>query len=123
MIEEDLLTKMKKLHKIMIDKNEYAFYEIVKDLGILKDETSQESKEYMYEYFSLQYEPWTSVEFEFTEEWLKRASFKKAELMNDWVLPSNMVYFNKIPFGAYHIFTKLQMKGQFLDFFQTLLQV
>lgn len=123
LIEEELLTKMKKLHKIMIDKNEDAFYEVVKELGILKDGTSQEAKEYMYEYFSLQYEPWTSVEFEFTEEWLKRASFKKAELMNDWVLPSNMVYFNKIPFGAYHIFTKLQMKGQFLDFFQTLLHV
>ena len=121
-IEPKFLDNMLKLHKTMIDKNEKEFYTIVKDIGILKEDISAESKDYMYEYFLLQYEPWTSPEFEFTEEWLKKSVYKKTELMKEWILPNNCVYLNKIPYGSYHIFTKLKLKGNFLELFKTLIK-
>jgi hypothetical protein len=42
---------------------------------------------------------------------------KETELMKEWVLPQDMVYFNKIPYGMYHILTKLKLKGGFLEVF------
>lgn len=121
-IEDDLLENMINVHKAMIDKDRGTFFELVSKIGIMKEDISQESKEYMYEYFTLQYEPWTSEEFEFTEDWLKKSVYKKTELMKEWILPSNCIYFNKICYGAYHIFTKLRMKGKFLDFFKNLIK-
>ena len=79
----------------MLSDDEENFYIVVKELGIIKDNISEESKKYMYEYFKLQYTPLTSEEFEFTEEWLSLSVYKKTELMKEWVLPSNMIYFNK----------------------------
>ena len=119
-LEPIFLDNMVRLHKTLIEKDKDEFYNVVKDLGILNDNLSLESKEYMYEYFTLQYEPWTSPEFEFTEEWLKKSVYKKPKYMKDWVLPSNCVYLNKIPYGSYHIFTKLGLKGNFLELFITL---
>lgn len=117
----ELIENLIKLHKVIIDEDEEMFYAVVKDMGILKDDIPLESKEYMYEYFKIQYEPWTKNGFEFTEEWLMKCVFKKTELMKDWILPNNCTYLNKIPYGMYHILTKLNLKGDFLDFFKPLL--
>ena len=42
--------------------------------------------------------------------------------MKEWNLPSNMVYLNKIPFGLFHILTKLKLKFDFTEFFKELLE-
>lgn len=122
-IEHDLLNNFIKIHKALIEEDENTFYDIVKDIGILKDDVSIESKEYMYRYFKLQYEPLISQEFEFTTEWFDIAKYKEAELMKEWILPSNCVYLNKIPYGMYHLLTKLNLRGEFLDFFKDLLDI
>jgi predicted unusual protein kinase regulating ubiquinone biosynthesis (AarF/ABC1/UbiB family) len=121
-IEPVLLNNLIKLHKSVRDEDTETFYKIVKEIGILKEDITEASKEYMYEYFKIQYEPWTAEKFEFTEEWLSKSVFKKTELMKEWILPSNCVYLNKIPYGAYHIFTKLNLKGKFASFFQNLIE-
>ena len=121
-IEDKLLNNLKKLHKSILDKNVENFYNIVEDMGIINKEISKESKDYIYEYFVIQYTPWISEEFEFTEEWLSMVSNKKTELVKEWILPKDMVYFNKIPYGAYHMFTKLNLKGKFKEFFEGILE-
>ena len=116
-INDQLLEQMRKLHVSIRVNDKEKFYEIVEEMGIINKDISLASKKYIYEYFCIQYTPWTSEEFEFTDEWLAMATDKNTELMKEWVLPQDMVYFNKIPYGAYHIFTKLGLKGKFLQVF------
>ena len=82
-------------------------------MGIIDKTISSKSKEYIYDYFCTQNEPWVSDDFEFTEEWLDMATEKDTELMKEWTLPKDMVYFNKIPYGGYHVFTKLKLRCNF----------
>ncbi len=110
-IEDLLIEQLKNVYQAIVDRNYDRFISIVIDMGIISQETSIESKKYCFEYFSLQYEPWTSSYFEFTEEWLTKSVYKNPELMKEWILPTNLVYFNKIPYGSYHIFTKLHLSG------------
>ena len=121
-IEGDLLDNMRELHISIRNKNKDLFYSIVEKIGIINSDISPKSKEYIYDYFQLQYEPWTTEEFEFTSEWLEGAVQKDTELMKEWVLPKDMIYFNKIPAGAYYIFTKLKLKGRFLEVFDKLFE-
>ena len=116
-IEENLLNNFRLLHKSILEEDKESFYNIVEDMGIINKDITEKSKKYIYDYFIIQYTPWISEEFEFTEEWLDMATNKETELMKEWVLPQDMVYFNKIPYGAYHIFTKLKLKGKFKQVF------
>ena len=121
MVSDKLLNYLKNLHLSMINENKNNFYNIVTDMEIIKDDISPASKEYIYEYFKLQYTPFTSNNFEFTDEWLEKAVYKNTELMKEWKLPSNIVYLNKVPYGLFHVLTKLKLKGDFLNYFKTLL--
>jgi predicted unusual protein kinase regulating ubiquinone biosynthesis (AarF/ABC1/UbiB family) len=121
-VEKELLSKLILLHGIMISDDEENFYHIVKDLGIMKEDISPESKKYMYEYFKLQYTPLISQDFEFTEEWLAKCVHKETELMKEWILPNNMIYFNKICYGMYHLLTKLKIQCNFSRFFKDLIR-
>ena len=120
-VDDELLSKILNLHDAIQNENKDKFYQIVKDIGILKDDISIESKEYMYEYFKLQYLPWTSEEFEFTQECIEKFMYKQPELMKEWILPNNCVYLNKIPFGLFHLLNKLKAKCNFKKFFDELL--
>lgn len=120
-IDKTLVENLKKIHKSIVNQDKDAFYSVVESMGIMNKNIKPESKQYMYDYFLLQYTPWIVDEFEFTDEWLDRATDKNTDLMKDWGLPQNMVYFNKIPYGAYHIFTKLKLKGNFKQVFDTLI--
>ena len=121
MLSDKLLDNLKNLHLSIINNDKNIFYKIVEDMKIITNDISPESKEYIYEYFKLQYTPFISTSFEFTEEWLDKAVYKNTKLMEEWKLPSNIVYLNKIPFGMFHVLTKLKLKGDFLTFFKTLL--
>ena len=120
-IEDEKLVLFKLLHNSLLNSDEKKFIEVFTDMGGFSNETSKESKEYCYNYFKLQFEPWTSVEFEFTPEWLEKAVFKDTELMKEWILPMNMIYLNKIIYGLPHILTKLKAKGKFNEIFNNLI--
>jgi len=123
-IEDHLLNNLINLHIAIKKEDEDEFYNIVKKIGILKDDISEESKIYMYKYFKIQYTPWLQDdEFEFTEEWNLFAVRKETELMKEWILPPNCVYLNKIPYGMYHLLTKLKVKGDFSKLFNKLIGI
>lgn len=121
-INDILLKNIREMHKSIRYDKPGKFYEIVERIGIINSDISPESKVYIYEYFRIQYTPWITEEFEFTEEWLDMATDKETDLMKEWTLPQDMVYFNKIPYGMYHILTKLGLKGNFLEFFDELFE-
>ena len=120
-VSEELTIHLRELHKSIRADDKDKFYEIVEAMGIISKDISEASKKYIYDYFVIQYTPWISEEFEFTEEWLDMATDKETELMKEWVLPQDMVYFNKIPYGMYHILTKLGLKGRFREVFDKML--
>ena len=123
-IEDELLNNLINLHVAIKKEDKDEFYNIVKKIGILKDDISEESKKYMYDYFKIQYTPWLqNDEFEFTEDWIIFAVHKETELMKEWVLPHNCVYLNKIPYGMYHLLTKLKVKGNFSKLFHELIKI
>ena len=121
-IKDDMLDNLKLIHKSILNDDVHSFYIAIENLGIIDANISIESKIYSYQYFKLQYTPWTSKDFEFTEEWLQKSIYKDIDLMKEWNLPSNMVYLNKIPFGLFHILTKLKLKFDFTEFFKELLE-
>ena len=121
-LDDELLENIRAMYISIKTEDKDNFYSIVERMDIIKKDISQKSKQYIYEYFKLQLEPWISKEFEFTEKWLDISTEKDTELMKEWILPQNMVYFNKIPYGAYHIFTKLKLKGNFLQVFDKIFE-
>lgn len=121
-INETLLNHIRDLHRSIRSGDKDKFYRIVEEMGIIKKDISEPSRKYIYDYFCIQYEPWTSEEFEFTDEWLDMATDKETDLMKEWTLPQDMVYFNKIPYGMYHILTKLKLKGRFLEVFDAIFE-
>jgi predicted unusual protein kinase regulating ubiquinone biosynthesis (AarF/ABC1/UbiB family) len=118
-IDNELKNNLINIHLSLKHKDEEYFLHILKTLGIIKDNTSEESKRYAYEFFTLQYEPLiTNENFEFMEEWLDITSDKNTELMKEWTCPSNMVHLNKISYGLYHLLTKINLNsnlGNVLD--------
>lgn len=120
-IEHKLLENLINLHICIFNDNKEKFYYLIEKMGIINFNISEKSKEYIYDYFKIQYEPFITNNFEFTEEWLEKSTYKNIDLMKEWELPSNMVYLNKIPYGMYHMLTKLKLKGNFLKFFKELL--
>lgn len=112
-LDDNLHMNLVNLHFSILNDDIEKFYIILKDMKIINDDISEKSKEYIYEYFKLQYTPWTSDNFEFTNEWLDKSDYKNTELMKEWNLPPNIVYLNKIPYGLYNILTKLNANGNF----------
>jgi predicted unusual protein kinase regulating ubiquinone biosynthesis (AarF/ABC1/UbiB family) len=110
---EPLASNLKKLHVSLRNKDKNSFEKIVENMGIAPDTISKKSKDYMYDYFLLQCEPWISEEFEFTMEWKDKIDEKNTMLMKEWILPREMVYYNKIPYGTYCILAKLKAKGKY----------
>ena len=107
---------LKKLHNALKYEDKILTLSILSQLNILGSDVSLKSLDYAYDYFRLQYTPWIiEDEFEFTQEWWKKSDYKYTKLMSELVLPTNMVYFNKIPYGLYNILTALNAKSNFFE--------
>lgn len=122
-IDDILLDNLIKLYKALLNDDKSTFYIIVENMEIIDERITPESKDYIYEYFKIQYEPWLTDNFEFTSEWVKKTDYKNTDLMKYWNIPSNLVYFNKLPYGMYHILGKMNLKGNFLSYFRKLLKI
>lgn len=108
--EDNMVTDLKNIHKNIFNEDKDGFFEIMTRIGILSDETTDESKEYCYQFFKLQYEPLVKENFVFTDEWVDRAGEKNMTLMKEWGLPLGFIYLHKIPYGLYHILGKLNLE-------------
>ena len=122
-VSDTLVEKFKRLYKSILKNDKEMFFEVVKDLEIIDGDITEDSKAYMYDYFKLQYTPWLEDNFEFSEKWVMLTDRKETELMKNWNLPGNMVYFNKITYTGYHLFGKLNLKGDFHSFYDNLMNI
>ena len=122
-IDDVLIDNFINIYKALLYDNKEKFFNVVEKMEIINKDISPDSKEYLYEYFKRQYEPWLSDNFEFTSEWVKITDYKNIDLMKSWNLPSNLLYFNKLPYGMYHILGKMNLKGNFLTFYKKLLNI
>ena len=120
-IDEKLVSDLKRAYRGMIKEDKESFYEAVKSIGIIKDGISEKSKEYVYKYWKMQYTPWMEKDFHFTNDFLTKSVEKDTSLMREWGIPPGMVYLNKIPYGLFHILTKLNASGDFSDIFVDLI--
>lgn len=122
MISETMIDNLTNLHMSLLEENKDRFYSTVEKMGLLDEKSiSAESKDYMYDYFKIQATPWLTDDFEFNQEWLDFAVYKNTELMKEWKIPSDIVWYNKIPYGLFHILTKLTARGNFKSIFDKLL--
>jgi predicted unusual protein kinase regulating ubiquinone biosynthesis (AarF/ABC1/UbiB family) len=118
-IDTELSNNLLSIHKAVLEDDELLFYKAVTAMGILKEEViTPESRNHMWWYFKLQFKPITSEYFEFTKEWLECYVHKDMDIMKDWVLPGNCVYFNKINFGMSHLLAELNLRGNVLELFE-----
>lgn len=122
-IDDELKSNLIKLHLGILQDNKELFYNTVINLGIITENISAESYDYIHDFFRIQCSPFIEDEFEFTEEWLLKCSDKNFDLMKEWKIPQNMVYLHKITYGCYHLLTKLNLKGNFKNLFNDFLIV
>ena len=108
--EDVMISNLKTIHEKLYNQDKDGFFEIMTTIGILMDETSDESKSYCYDFFKLQYEPLLKDGFVLTDEWVDMAGEKNTELMKEWGLPIGFIYLHKIPYGMYHILAKMNLQ-------------
>jgi predicted unusual protein kinase regulating ubiquinone biosynthesis (AarF/ABC1/UbiB family) len=120
-IDKKLSDNILSIHNSVLENDVWLFYQTVNEMGILNDDVmiNQESRDYLWRYFKQQFEPLISPCFEFTNEWISEYTHKDMELMSEWTLPENCVYFNKINYGMSHILAELKVTGNLLEVFES----
>lgn len=109
----------------LYEEDKVEFYSIMESVGVIHPDRplSPESSKYMWDYFTLQLRPWIqkeSEDFEFTSDWLDECGIRNVALMNEWVLPSNMIWLNKLCHGFTHVIGKMNFKGNYVHLFKEL---
>lgn len=123
-IEEEIHNYLFIILKSLFDENKDAFYQVMEDMGVIDSKTkplSDESYNYMWNYFNLILAPWICKdEFHFTEKWVDDCGERDMELMKDWILPPNVIWLNKLCHGFTHVIGKMNFKGNYIDLFTEL---
>ena len=123
-IDESVFTFLPVLMRAIYLNDKEVFYDIFEQLGVITKERplTEESKEYMWSYFQLQFQPWIleDEEFEFSEAWVDECGLRNVSLMNEWILPANMIWLNTICHGFTHIIAKMNFKGNYIQMFKDL---
>ena len=111
-MEPELVNSLRDIHYLLKSNDKNGFLCYIEKMGIINSKTSEDSREYAYDYFKLQYEPILidNDDFQFYPEWLDLVGDKNTELMKEWNCPPNMIYLHKIPYGLYHLLTKLDLR-------------
>ena len=80
---------------------------------------------YAWNVFIQNNEPWCEEkQFTFTREWLEKNSHHKEwRLLRQWDIPRELLYFNKIPYGLFHILTQLNCENKFYKIFNQLIPI
>jgi predicted unusual protein kinase regulating ubiquinone biosynthesis (AarF/ABC1/UbiB family) len=115
--------QLRMLLKSLYNQDKDVFYNTMTEMGIISSDVpiSEESRDYMWVYFNLNMKPWISDEgFHFSDEWLEECSHKKVNLLKEWLLPSNIVWLNKLVHGFAHILGTIKVKGCWTPLFKEL---
>lgn len=122
-IDNELLHNIKLLYNSLYNDDEEMFYILFEELGILTDNIETEEEiDFMYQYMKLMLEPiLTKGTFKFTPEWYKK-SLEYNTYHDKWVLPANLIYFNKIQMGLFSLLTQMNAKGNYSDLITNLIE-
>ena len=122
-IDDDVHENLFDLLNNVYLRDQDAFFAVMEKMGIILSEKplSDESKVYMWEYFTLQLSPWIyNDDFLFREEWVDECGIRDIDLMKEWILPSNVIWLNKLCHGFIHILGKMNFRGNSIALFQEL---
>lgn len=123
-LSDILLENIKNIILTLRKEDESEFTGTLKTMGIITPNTSEESIKYAYKYFNVQLSPLIKdEEFHFSEDYIyKHIDHKEPELLKQWGLPGELVYFNKIPQGMYRLLWKLDAKVNFYRILNEILE-
>lgn len=125
-IDDDVHKNLFHLLNTVYLRDKESFFTVIENMGITIPDNplSDESKSYMWNYFTLQLAPWIYNEdeegFLFTEAWVDECGIRDVELMKEWILPSNVIWLNKLCHGFIHILGKMNFKGNSIGLFKEL---
>ena len=121
-ISKKLINNIKNLQLSILKNDKEFFFKVVKNMGVYNENISNKSKEYMWQYFKLQLKPLINNHFHFSEDYLDKITNKDLDLMKEWVLPKDCAYLNKLNYGFPHILTKLNLKANTFDIFNSIIK-
>lgn len=118
----ELLNKLKTFHKSMINDDIESFYACATELGLINDDTSKESRDFLFPCIKRICRPWIlNEEFEFTEDYINELTIRETNLTKEWNVSGDIIYLSKIPYGLCNILHKLNLKYNFHNFFNNLI--
>ena len=116
------LNKLKTFHKSMINDDIESFYACATELGLINDDTSKESRDFLFPCIKRICRPWIlNEEFEFTEDYINELTIRETNLTKEWNVSGDIIYLSKIPYGLCNILHKLNLKYNFHNFFNNLI--
>jgi len=99
---------VKNLIKTGCDEDKDACIQAYTDIGVLDDEMSQESRDYIYTMTETITRPFRKPGFKFTAEYCHEVAYTEVDLMEEWKLPSGLIYLQKIPWGLFNLLARLE---------------
>ena len=114
-VTDKIMDTIKTLYTSINNKDRTLFDQMAREKGLVKQDISTDGIDYLYEYMQIQLEPFTKETHEFTEEWNDRCKYKNTDKMTQWIIPPDMVYYYKLPYGLYFLLTKMQARGRYKE--------
>ena len=99
---------VKNLLKTVYDDDKDACIQAYMDIGVLDNGMSQESRDYAYTMTEIITKPFRKPGFKFTAEYCHEVAYTEVNLMEEWKLPSGLIYLQKIPWGLFNLLARLE---------------
>lgn len=117
---------LKKLHRVLKQKDINKFFKYITKLKIINDveELNENEKLKIFNVFYENNVPWgVEKKFKFTSEWVSKRMQENVEIVKikKLKLPKELLYFNKIPFGLFHILAILNAECSFYEILNNLI--
>lgn len=120
--DNEKVNLLKLFHMSIAGDDIDSFYDCATKLGLINDETSKESRDFLFPCVKRLSKPWViNEEFEFTEQYIVDLVVHETNLSAEWKLAGDMIYLAKIPFGLCNILQKLNVKCNFTNLFNKLI--
>lgn len=103
------IENLKEMHRSMLVDNKQQFVNVMKKMGIITDEVSVDTIDYFHSKLKTHYTIFSDEHFTITDEWVDESADMDMTLLRELSLPLNVLYLQKIPYGLYHILSKLNI--------------
>jgi len=120
-IEDDLRKNLVSLYESILADDKPTFYQAISNMGIISEFKNEDAKEYIYSFFKSQFEPLTNPNFVFNNDWLTLVNTKDQSFTDDWILPKNCTFLNKIYHGLYQLLESLTVDCDLHNLFHNII--